>query len=281
MDDEASRTARAVAVGRAVGIDGIHDPVVANLLPATDRLAIRGLRALPEGRPALGLTAHAALRMHAVDRALAEALDVTDAGVVVVVGAGWDTRAWRLDVLAGRRVIEVDHPATQRAKRARVDDLPDPVATVTFAPADLRHDPLDAVLDAAGQDAATMVVWVWEAVVPYLPPAAVDVTLAAMAARSAVGSRLLVTTMPPDLVDSWLPTLSSAAFASLRALGEPILTARDDDDVVAWLSGHGWRSDGGGGPRSWADRAGVRLAGPVLDERLHVATRVGGDVDAG
>lgn len=270
--DRASRTARAVAIGRAVGVDGIRDPLVADLLPRRDRAAIRALRTLPDG-PALGLTAHAGLRMQAVDRALATALQETDAGTVVVVGAGWDTRAWRLDVLAGRRVVEIDHPATQAGKRARLSNLPEPRADVEFAAADLRVDDLAEVLDDVGQDPDDPIVWIWEAVVPYLPPEAVDATLAVLAARTSGEGRLLVTTMTPGLVDPDLRALSAGAFASLAVVGEPILTARSDDDVVAWLADHGWRSGGGRGPRSWADVAGVTLLGPTLDERLHVARR--------
>ncbi len=273
MDDHASRTARAVAVGRAVGIDGIRDPLVEHLLPRRDRVTVRALRALPAGRPALGMTAHAALRMRAVDDALEAALATTNADTVVVVGAGWDTRAWRLDSLTGRRVLEVDHPATQRAKRARLADLPSPLAEVDFVGADLRTADLDDVLATAGQDPEVPVVWIWEAVVPYLPPDAVDATLHVLAARSAPGSRLLVTTMTPGLVEPWLPAMSAGAFASLRLVGEPILTARSDPDIVDWLATHGWRSGGGRGPRSWADAAGVTLFGPTLDERLHVAER--------
>lgn len=273
MDDQASRTARAVAIGRAVGIGELHDPLVGDLLPRPDRMAVRALRALPAGRPALGLTAHAGLRMHAVDQALEAAIDATDARTVVIVGAGWDTRAWRLASLARRRVIEVDHPATQASKRRRLAALPDTTAEVVFAAADLRTQDLGDVLDEAGQDPDEPLVWIWEAVVPYLPPDAVDATLEVMAARSSVGSQMLVTTMTPSLVDPDLLALSVGAFAGLAAMGEPILTARTDEDVVAWLADHGWRSDGGRGPRSWADRAHVRLVGPTLDERLHVAER--------
>ena len=39
---------------------------------------------------------------------------------IVIVGAGYDTRAYRMrDVLAGVQVVEVDLPTTSRDKRAR------------------------------------------------------------------------------------------------------------------------------------------------------------------
>ncbi len=36
---------------------------------------------------------------------------------VVILGAGLDTRAWRMPGLDGVTVFEVDHPDTQRRKR--------------------------------------------------------------------------------------------------------------------------------------------------------------------
>jgi O-methyltransferase involved in polyketide biosynthesis len=38
----------------------------------------------------------------------------------VLLGAGFDTRAWRLAALDGVRVFEVDHPATAKVKRERL-----------------------------------------------------------------------------------------------------------------------------------------------------------------
>ncbi len=285
-----SRTARTVAIARAVGVSGIRDPLVARLLPRRDRGVVRMLRTLPEFGPATGLAAHAGLRMHAVDRALVQALEAVEARrvdggpgspVVVVVGAGFDTRAWRLPELAGRRVVELDRAATQAAKRARLAALPPPLAEVTLRVADLGTDDLDEVLDRAGQDPATPVVWVWEAVVPYLPPAIVDATLAVLARRSPPDSRLVVTAMRPALVAPSVPVVSLGARGLLRLVGEPIRTAESDDAFTARLARHGWQGSGASGPRSWADDAGVTVWGPLLDERLHVAAPVTGGAGTG
>jgi len=237
-----SRTARTVAIGRAIGVEGIRDPLVADLLPRPDRVVVRAARAVALPRPAVGLVAHAALRMHAMDRAVDEALEAVDAlddvgagdavggaardrAMVVILGAGFDTRAWRLPGVAGRRVVEVDRAATQAAKRGRLSALPAPVADVSFVAADLRTDDLADVLDRAGQDSGRPLVWVWEAVVPYLPAAAVDATLAELARRSPAGSRLLVTAMHRPLVGPNLPVLAAGARGLLRLAGEPIRTA--------------------------------------------------------
>ena len=42
-----------------------------------------------------------------------------DVSQVVILGAGFDCRAYRLEALRGARVFEIDHPATQAVKRAQ------------------------------------------------------------------------------------------------------------------------------------------------------------------
>ena len=54
------------------------------------------------------------------------------------------------------------------------------------------HDSLETVLERAGHDRSLLTCWIWEGVVPYLTKAQVTATVAALAARSAPGSRLIV-----------------------------------------------------------------------------------------
>lgn len=281
MDETAgSRTARVVAVGRAVGAGGARDSLVGALLPRTDRVAVAAARraGLGRGDSVMAWVGHPALRMLAVDYAVVQAVAAIDPHSVVVLGAGWDTRAWRLEALAERRVVEVDHPATQAVKRARLGASAPPAADLVLAGADLAVDPLDEVLDDAGHDPAAPTVWLWEAVVPYLPAEAVDRTLAVLRRRSAPGSRLLVTTVTPRLFTPSVVghLLGQPARWLMAALGEPVLSAATDAAFAARLERHGFSRDEVSGPSDWADRAGLALHGPQLDERLHVATRVGG-----
>jgi hypothetical protein len=53
-----------------------------------------------------------ALRTAAIDQSVREAI-AGGATQLVILGAGYDGRAWRLPELAGVKVFEVDHPATQ------------------------------------------------------------------------------------------------------------------------------------------------------------------------
>lgn len=282
MDDTTgSMTARIVAVGRAVGVGGRRDELVGAMLPSRDRLVAAAARRLGvgRGRDVHGWSGHPALRMLAVDAAVQEALDSTGASTMVVLGAGYDTRAWRLERLRGRRVIEVDHPATQADKRARLERAGTPAAVVAdlvLAGADLAEDDLDEVLERADHDPSVPTVWLWEAVVAYLPADAVDATLEVLQERSAPGSRLLVTTVTPALFDP--PVLGRGLARPARwimaRLGEPVRLAETDRAFAARLARHGFAQRRVTGPRQWARRAGLRLRGPHVDERLHVADRV-------
>lgn len=117
-----------------------------------------------------------ALRVACLDRLVDVATDRLGARQIVILGAGYDTRAARLPK-AGVRYFEVDHPDTQAAKRARVATLSGyPVEAATYVPCDFeRDDPIDR-LAAAGLSTTTPTLVIWEGVVPYLTEAAVRAT---------------------------------------------------------------------------------------------------------
>ena len=122
-----------------------------------------------------------ALRVAYLDRLVALATDRLGARQVVILGAGYDTRAARLPK-AGVRYFEVDHPDTQAAKRERLAALPGyPIDAAIYAPCDFeREDPVER-LRAAGLDAREPTLVLWEGVVPYLNEAAVRATATTLA----------------------------------------------------------------------------------------------------
>jgi methyltransferase (TIGR00027 family) len=100
---------------------------------------------------------------------------------IVVLGAGFDTRAYRID-RPDVVVFEVDHPDTQADKRRSLASagiqLP---ANIRFVPVDFDIDDLGACLRTAGYDAKRRTVFVWQGVVFYLTQTGVDHTLAFIA----------------------------------------------------------------------------------------------------
>ncbi|MCP5057917.1 MAG: class I SAM-dependent methyltransferase [bacterium] len=132
----------------------------------------------PARRPTPFFEAVAA-RCEFLDHALlTQAADGTQ---VVILGAGWDTRAYGL--LAGRNVdlFEVDAPATQAVKRAAIEKAGLDASRVVFVPCDFnRQSWLDA-LKNHGFDPDKRTITLWEGVTMYLEEHAIDSTLRAVA----------------------------------------------------------------------------------------------------
>src|SRR6266536_2556561 len=88
---------------------------------------------------------------------------------VVVLGAGLDTRTYRLAAPAGVAAFEVDLPTNIDDKRAKVQRLYGRIPEhVTLVPIDFEIDNLGEVLAARGLDVAKRILFVWEAVTQYL-----------------------------------------------------------------------------------------------------------------
>jgi methyltransferase (TIGR00027 family) len=155
----------------------------------------------------------------------------------VVLGAGFDTRAYRLEALAPATVFEVDHRATQARKRARAAVLQPCVRAQHFVPVDLEHEELAARLGASGflPDASSVVLW--EGVTMYLEREAISRTLAALRWLCAPGAALLVTYH--DASGASGPASRSTALMA-RLLGEPFRSEWSPRDMCALLGDHGF-----------------------------------------
>ena len=96
---------------------------------------------------------------------------------VVVLGAGLDARAARL-AHDGVRFFEVDQPATQKEKLARLGQLPGyPKDAATYVACDFEKDDFLDRLGKSGFDTSTPAMILWEGVTYYLPQPAIRATL--------------------------------------------------------------------------------------------------------
>lgn len=180
------------------------------------------------------------LRVAYLDRLVHLAVDRLSVRQVVILGAGYDTRAARLP-RAGVRFFEVDHPATQAAKRERLARLDGyPVDAATYVTCNFeREDPIER-LAASGFALPEPALVIWEGVVPYLTEAAVRATASRLA--SGLDPRSLVAF---DFVGKKLASGQglSADDERTRAyvgeLGEPIRFG--SDDMLPLLSECGFR----------------------------------------
>jgi len=188
-------------------------------------------------------TTYVPLRHRFIDEHLTEALD---AGVsqVVLLGAGYDTRAYRFaDQLDGRPVFEVDLAPISRAKAATIakhgDEFPD--ANVVRVEIDFESQALTDVLSDAGCAVGDATFFVWEGVPMYLTRAAVKATLDAVHQLGGAGSKIAHDMW--YLVDDPGPlgTARRTAPGALSLIGEPVTFGVHPEDYQDFMRRHGFQ----------------------------------------
>jgi methyltransferase (TIGR00027 family) len=139
-------------------------------------------------------------RTRFIDEAVQDALS-RGIGQVVILGAGLDTRPYRLAGIERAKVFEVDLPSVQEEKKKKLQKhfgrLP---AHVTFLPIDFDTQSLESVFTGTAFDPASPAVFVWEGVTQYLSEEAVRRTLA-FVGTSAPGSILVFTYVLKSLIE--------------------------------------------------------------------------------
>jgi methyltransferase (TIGR00027 family) len=106
---------------------------------------------------------------------------LADVEQLVVLGAGFDTRSYRLAPSTSVRCFEVDMPRTQAFKRAMLKRAGVDATRVTFVPADFEREDWFENLVAAGFDPQRPTFFLWEGVTPYLDRPAVESALRTIA----------------------------------------------------------------------------------------------------
>lgn len=258
--DRPSRTAEYMALFRAVETAEaprrrlFEDPYAAALL--TGRLrALAGFARLPvAGRLAthfldLGwprTRSSAVVRTRLIDDLVRQAMR-GGTRQALLLGAGFDSRPYRLEELRDVPLFEVDHPSTQKAKRqrlqARLGRLP---ANIHFVPVDFEKDDLETMLLRAGFDTNVATVAVWEGVVSYLTPAAVDQNFHMLARMLARESQLIFSYVHSGALDGSVAFREARRWkSSVRSSGEPFIFGFDPAGLADYLQPRGFvlRSD--------------------------------------
>jgi methyltransferase (TIGR00027 family) len=173
---------------------------------------------------------------------LAEAVAERGVSQLVVLGAGFDTFAYRNPYGERLRAFEVDHPATQAWKRERLATMDIAVPEwLTFAGVDFERESFAERLVEAGFDPTRRSFVFWLGVSMYLTEAAVDATLARVAGWPGGGEIVFDYAEPPY---EEMSEQSRAARQALRervaAVGEPFLSALVPEALHARLAELGY-----------------------------------------
>ena len=221
-----------------------EDHLVIDLLPPFARFMLRRatIRAWFKNwfeRQAPGIQGALLCRTRSIDDMVKAAI-ARGVGDVAILGAGLDTRAYRLPELASARVFELDLPHVQASKRARLTrSLAAPANHVRFVPIDFNVEPFDAALARSGFDASQPALFVWEGVSQYLQPAAVDAVLRTIAANPA-GGELIFTYVLEEAVTGRFRSDRAADFRKVTSrLPEPWFFGIEPSNLQAFLAERG------------------------------------------
>ncbi len=195
------------------------DPLAVRILGRDADEAIAFSKAQPQRR---ALRFFVAMRSRFAEDQARRAIE---AGVrqILVLGAGFDTFAYRLEPREGLAVFELDHPATQRDKRARLAaaGIAEP-AHLAFVAHDFEHGGMTQALAAGGLDVGRRTFVLWLGVTPYLTEEAVFETLGALACFPGGAEVVFDYANPPhNIEDEDVRDYHHAMAAHVAASGEP------------------------------------------------------------
>lgn len=172
-----------------------------------------------------GVPADFIVRTKYLDDQIRSSIDTKKVDRLVIIGAGYDTRALRLEDAARLTVTEIDHPATQSHKRRVIERLERAAAHIEWVPYDLSQFAGGATAPLDLFDGKERVIWLLEGIVGYLPGGSVRALLKWIAARSAPGSTLLITYVHRSWIDGSAADLSARRIMrSLARRGEPFVS---------------------------------------------------------
>lgn len=253
--DRPSSTAQWTTLGRALELTRpAHERIVSDPFAPyfLSRASARVLSALTAGggvvhtaeRSRLAAIATSSLCRHRfIDLHLLEALP--DAEQVVLLGAGYDSRAYRFRRSIGSRpVYEVDLPPISRRKAAIVAARSDVFGRngVHRVEIDFRTESLAERLSVAGFRAGRLTIVVWEGVAMYLTQEAVEETVSSLAGLCGAGSVLAMDCW--QHVPGWGPydQVRRIGERAIRLVGEPISFAAAPQQLAELLDQRGFRT---------------------------------------
>ena len=198
----------------------LDDPLALTILGAAEAQALRADLARYRQPMAQGLRSSVVVRSRLAEDEWARAIE---RGVrqYVILGAGLDTSAYRHPDAPGR-IFEVDLPATQRWKQARLREtgIQSP-PSLRFVPVDFESVTLAEGLARAGFDAREPAFFSWLGVTMYLDEAAVFETLRFIAGCAKGSAVLLEYVMPLAGLPPMMRVAMEQVAAQLAERGEP------------------------------------------------------------
>jgi methyltransferase (TIGR00027 family) len=161
---------------------------------------------------------------------------------VVSLGAGFDTRAYRISGFEQTQFFELDLPTPQELKREHMQKVLRSIPThVTFAPIDFDRQNIEDEMAAAGFQTGVQTFFIWEGVTQYITAEAVGATLN-FAATAAPGSQIAFTYIHRGIVDgSTRSEIDQKIINRVGRRGMPWIFGLDPAEVDVWLARWGFK----------------------------------------
>jgi methyltransferase (TIGR00027 family) len=221
-----------------------EDEFVLDFLPPLGRFLLRRAAARAAyaalfDAAAPGIRGALLCRTRRIDDAVCEAVG-GGSRTLVILGAGLDTRPYRLTGLADLTILEVDLPQVQEFKKAcllrRFGVLP---PQVRFVAIDFNTERLDGALARGGLSPSERAIFVWEGVSQYLQSGAVDSVLRSIAGRPE-GTELVFTYVLEEVITgAYRPGRSTAFRRGAKWRPEPWHFGIDPAQVATFLAERG------------------------------------------
>ena len=239
----------------------IQDRLAIQLMPPALKVVLKSFRWSPlrawiyntSEKRARGVWGGVLCRKRYIEDRLRESVN-TGLQAVVILGAGLDTLAFRLDALGKLPVFEVDLPENSQRKRAALEKLYGRLpAHLTLVPIDFESQDLGELLAAHGYQAAYQTFFVWEAVTQYLTEAGVRKTFDILA-RAKAGSRLVFTYIRQDFIAGMARYGLDHLYQNYRVKSQLWRFGFDPNQVASFLGEYAWQELEQVGAQEYTDR---------------------------
>lgn len=253
MATSISRTAEAVALARAIeslrpaGNRLFDDPLARGFLRrrwwaalALLRLPGMALAALAlQERRFPGVFGSFVCRTRFIDDAWQESLG-QGTEQIVILGAGFDSRAYRIAPIKPVRIFEVDRPEMIEVKQARLTKMIGVLPPhVTFVAVDFARQRLSDALPAIGFRENLRTFFLWEGVTQYLSAEAIDAVFD-FVATAPPASRIAFTYIDRRILDgSQQSKADQRMLVFVQRLSEPWMSGFDPNAIADRLSKRG------------------------------------------
>lgn len=162
---------------------------------------------------------------------------------LVILGAGYDTRAYRIEGLKEKvKVFEVDYQSTQKVKMEKIIEIFGYLPShVRYVDADVGTEELFERLMENGYEQSKKTLFIMEGLIYYIPPEGVDNLLSFIVQNSGKGSKIIFDYFPQSVIDGTCDLeVGKRIYQRVKQSGEPFKFGIKERTVEKFLKERGF-----------------------------------------